>query len=92
MFWIVVRELSDNGLSTMRTSSILGAAVLVSIVAAKLVAAQDMNGNDPCAQPDESWISISGTVVAPNSDSFTLDYGEGLIAVETAYLGYKPAR
>ena len=32
--------------------------------------------------PDDSWISLSGTVVAPTADSFLLDYGEGLITVE----------
>jgi uncharacterized protein YdeI (BOF family) len=37
---------------------------------------------DPYAKPDDSWISISGTVVAPDADSFSLDYGEGVILVE----------
>jgi hypothetical protein len=37
---------------------------------------------DPYAQPDDSWISISGTVVAPDEDSFSLDYGDGVILVE----------
>jgi uncharacterized protein YdeI (BOF family) len=47
-----------------------------------LALAQGMNENDPYAQPDDSWISISGTVVDPKADRFTLDYGEGLIGVE----------
>lgn len=37
---------------------------------------------EPYEKPDASWISISGTVDAVTSDSFTLDYGEGIITVE----------
>ncbi len=37
---------------------------------------------DPYAKPDDSWISISGTVASPTSDSFVLDYGDGVILVE----------
>lgn len=37
---------------------------------------------DPYAKPDNSWISISGTVAAPKSDRFMLDYGDGVITVE----------
>lgn len=44
--------------------------------------AQDITENDPYAKADDSWISISGTVVTPNDDSFTLDYGEGIVQVE----------
>ncbi|MFW5750736.1 MAG: hypothetical protein ACOCZK_03710 [Planctomycetota bacterium] len=36
----------------------------------------------PYQKADESWISISGTVVDPTADSFILDYGEGLVTVE----------
>lgn len=41
--------------------------------------AQDV---DPYAKADDSWISISGTVVAPDESSFSLDYGDGVILVE----------
>lgn len=34
---------------------------------------------DPYAQPDDSWISISGKVETVSPDSFTLDYGNGMI-------------
>ena len=44
--------------------------------------AQEMNDNDPYAKPDDSYISISGTVVNPTADTFGLDYGDGLITVE----------
>ena len=37
---------------------------------------------DPYLQPDESWISITGTAVDTNAASFTLDYGKGIITVE----------
>lgn len=37
---------------------------------------------DPYALPDNSYISISGTVAAPEADSFILDYGDGVITVE----------
>jgi len=37
---------------------------------------------DPRALPDESWISLTGTVAATDVEEFTLDYGEGLITVE----------
>jgi uncharacterized protein YdeI (BOF family) len=39
-------------------------------------------GPNPYAKPDDSWISLSGTVNAVNRDSFTLDYGERTITVE----------
>ncbi|MDX1682046.1 MAG: hypothetical protein R3336_02895 [Phycisphaeraceae bacterium] len=37
---------------------------------------------NPYAQPDESWISLSGTAVEADDDSFELDYGEGTVLVE----------
>lgn len=36
----------------------------------------------PKLQPDGAWIAISGTVVSPGDDEFTLDYGHGQISVE----------
>jgi uncharacterized protein YdeI (BOF family) len=36
----------------------------------------------PYAKSDDSWISISGTVASPEPDSFSLDYGDGVITVE----------
>ena len=40
------------------------------------------NAQDPYAQPDDTWISISGTVQEVFPDAFTLDYGDGLVTVE----------
>ncbi|HMB69874.1 MAG TPA: hypothetical protein VKU85_11200, partial [bacterium] len=37
---------------------------------------------NPYAQPDDSWISLSGTVTDARADSFRLDYGDGVITVE----------
>jgi uncharacterized protein YdeI (BOF family) len=37
---------------------------------------------DPYVKPDDTWISISGTVDTVRPDSFTLDYGKGVITVE----------
>ena len=41
--------------------------------------AQDEN---PYLQPDETWISISGTAINAQDQSFTLDYGDGTVTVE----------
>ena len=37
---------------------------------------------EPYAQPDDTWISLSGTVDEVFTDEFLLDYGDGLITVE----------
>ncbi len=37
---------------------------------------------DPMIAPDDSWISVSGTVESVTHDAFMLDYGEGLMTVE----------
>jgi hypothetical protein len=37
---------------------------------------------DPYEQADDTWISLSGEVASVYGDSFTLDYGEGLVTVE----------
>lgn len=40
------------------------------------------SAQDPYEKADDSYISLSGTVVTSDADSFILDYGEGLITVE----------
>jgi uncharacterized protein YdeI (BOF family) len=57
-------------------------ALLAVAIPATLAASSALVAQEPYAQPDNSWISISGTVVMPTSDEFTLDYGEGVITVE----------
>lgn len=37
---------------------------------------------DPYEKPDESWISLGGTITSADDDSFVLDYGEGTVIVE----------
>lgn len=43
--------------------------------------AQEMQ-EDPYMQPDDTWISLSGTVESVEPDEFFLDYGEGVVKVE----------
>lgn len=59
-----------------KTPTVLATGIAAALLATGALAA------DPYAKPDESWISISGTVVAPGADEFTLDYGKGVIKVE----------
>lgn len=37
---------------------------------------------DPYLQPNNTWITLSGTVDSVSADSFLLDYGDGLVTVE----------
>lgn len=37
---------------------------------------------DPQTSPDNTWITVSGTVDTVTPNTFTLDYGEGMITVE----------
>lgn len=47
-------------------------------VAVVWVAAEE----NPYTAPDESWITISGKVASTGTESFELDYGDGIITVE----------
>lgn len=55
--------------------------VALGFIASTLIATPAL-AQFPKLQPDGSWISISGTVVDPQDDEFTLDYGHGEISVE----------
>jgi len=57
----------------MKKLLVLAVAVLLSTTA---------SAENPYLKPNESWISISGTVQNVTADRFTLDYGKGLITVE----------
>ncbi|WPL18397.1 hypothetical protein Thiowin_03468 [Thiorhodovibrio winogradskyi] len=37
---------------------------------------------DPMTAPDDSWLSVSGTVEKVTADAFVLNYGDGLMTVE----------
>jgi hypothetical protein len=54
-------------------------AVMLGFSIAPGVSADTKN---PYLKADETWISISGTAVDTNPQSFLLDYGEGVITVE----------
>jgi len=57
-------------------SSCLGLSIAGLLIAPATLAV------DPYERPDATWISISGTVEAVTADSFTLDYGDGMVTVE----------
>lgn len=46
------------------------------------LAATPVVAGSPIDKTDGSWINITGTVVEPTSDEFTLDFGKGTIVVE----------
>jgi len=55
----------------------------LAIIAALAVSgAPALSAADPSTKQDGSWITISGTAVATNADSFTLDYGKGTVQVQ----------
>ncbi len=58
------------------------ATLAVPTVALGLFASGAIHAADPYAKPDDSWLSVSGTVTSVAPDSFMLDYGKGLITVE----------
>ncbi len=51
-------------------------------IASVLTAAPALAEKGPYLHPDDSWISLKGTVVATDAKSFTLDYGKGTVKVE----------
>ncbi|HKK18101.1 MAG TPA: hypothetical protein VJ952_05410 [Opitutales bacterium] len=56
-------------------------STLISLFAG-LAFALTASAQNPYAKADGSYISLSGTVVSSDADSFVLDYGEGLVTVE----------
>lgn len=59
----------------------MGKRLLLSSLIASMFSAPALAEN-PYTQPDNSWISISGTVASPTADTFLLDYGDGVVSVE----------
>lgn len=53
-------------------------ATAVTLALSGTIAAQP----DPHTAPDDTWISLSGTVTSVTADAFRLDYGDGMITVE----------
>lgn len=56
--------------------------ILTAVVLIGALAAAPALAEDPYLQPDDSWISISGTVESVTRDAFLLDYGDGAVTVE----------
>ena len=56
--------------------------ILTAVVLFGALAAAPALAEDPYLQPDDSWISISGTVETVIRDAFLLDYGDGAVTVE----------
>lgn len=69
-----------KSINTYMSSTLTKKALVVAVVAGCL--AISAHAQDPAEQPDESWISLAGTVTSTTSDSFRLDYGDGIITVE----------
>lgn len=70
----VNRTFTRNGLA----SAIAAICLSVSVQAQEGAA----NQPDPETLPDETWISLTGTVTSTTPDSFKLDHGDGMITVE----------
>lgn len=62
-------------------------AFALSLIASTLIAAPAM-AQMPKLQPDDSYVSISGTVLTAEDDEFSLDYGQGHISVEMDDMGW----
>jgi len=52
------------------------------VVAILVLNASRASALDPASRPDNSWISISGSVKDVATNSFNLDFGDGVIMVE----------
>ena len=74
----MIRPIKES-LSRSLTSLLLGAALILGSTLPNDVRADSEN---PYSKPDNSWITISGTVKSVRADAFTLDYGDGLVTVE----------
>ena len=55
--------------------------ILASSIAAILMSGS-VFAQDPESEPDNTWLSLSGSVASAQSEQFMLDYGEGEITVE----------
>lgn len=68
-----------------RSSLCIRLAFLLSataILAAAVLNQARAESTNPYAKADNSWITISGTVESVERDTFTLDYGDGVVTVE----------
>lgn len=75
----------DNRYGAMNTPSANEASATGSTTGSSENRTKDRSGNpaiSPYAAPDNSWISISGSVADVRRDRFELDYGDGRVTVE----------
>lgn len=60
---------------------------LFALAAGAVFVAPPASAQDPEAMPDESQITLGGTVVEATPDNFMLDYGDGVITVDMNKFG-----
>lgn len=65
-------------------------STLLAAVFPLALAASGAQAADPSEKPNDSWISVSGTVVSAGPDSFRLDHGSGVITVEMDDFDFYP--
>lgn len=69
----------------MRMRMMIVASALATAALIAGISTAEQSGEElvsPYAKPNNSWISISGTVKAVSPNTFVLDYGKGTITVE----------
>ena len=65
------------------TRNALAGTIAAICLSASVSAQQDVSeAKDPANLPDDTWISLTGTVTSTTADSFKLDHGDGIITVE----------
>lgn len=71
-------------MTTFKKFLIAFVVAMLPALSAPVLAAETNTQNtaQPYSKPDDSFISINGTVTSSGPDSFVLDYGEGVITVE----------
>lgn len=78
---------SETGVlhSSQKRKSVLQTAMAsigLAAVGASAVSADSARQPNPYTKPDNSFVTISGTVVDPGVELFELDYGQGTVTVE----------
>lgn len=63
---------------------------MAGLVIVPMLLAADALAEDPKNVSDDSWISLSGTIVEAKPDSFRLDHGSGVITVEMDDFDFYP--
>ena len=67
---------------TVKSMKLTALAGAIGLAFALPAGAADDKAKDPMEQPDDTLVSVSGTVANVTRDAFVLDYGEGIITVE----------